>query len=68
MPLLRKRDTLAVEPVAPIIAQSIRGTAHRFDRAPCLKLSCSLVDTTMDHRRERGGSERELAYGADAER
>ena len=22
----------------------------------------------MDHRRERGGSERELAYGADAER
>ena len=67
LPLLRKRETLAVKPVAPIIAPSIRGKAHKFDRAHrWLKLSCSLVDTRRwTTCRERGGSERELAYGED---
>ena len=32
------------------------------------QLLYSLVDTTTDHRREHGGSKRELAYGADTGR
>ena len=64
--LLRKREASAVEPVALIIALSIRDTAHRFNRAhrcfSCAreKLSCSVLDTrrrtTVESAEARNGS------------